>query len=69
MRTRPGSSVDPRSSSARPPWRARWHAEGDPGSGVAAGIVETVAFLACYFALRSRLALGGSRAEDDTGLA
>jgi hypothetical protein len=40
---------------------ARWRAEGDPGSGLAAGALETVAFLVCYFALRRPLALGGLR--------
>ncbi len=41
----------------------RWQAEGDPGSGLVAGAFETVAFLACYFALRRPLGLGGLRAK------
>jgi hypothetical protein len=43
---------------------ARWRAEGDPGSGLAAGALETIAFVACYFALRRPLALGELRVKE-----
>jgi hypothetical protein len=35
----------------------RWHAEGDPGSGLVAGVFESVAFLGAYLCLRGPLGL------------
>jgi len=50
-----------RSCSARRSPRCGGAPEADPAGGISFGIVEAIAFLSCYFALRGRLALGRLR--------